>query len=183
MHLPYGFAFHKTSANSIFLGCNLAHDLFPYRKGNHIFMFQVITEDAQLFSCEYTCNIQKENNLDGNYILCMTVVLLWSWAKIFFSHSSEGRVDRSSSSQVEQYYSCVLQSRRTLDPPSKISTVLSLIFLLSFYSQVNCINRHLKGRSVGLFLSLVNFLHKTHFIIQDVQPVQVQNIEVYTCVI
>lgn len=117
-------------------------------------------------SCEYKRNVQKENNLDGNDLLCMTVVLLWSWANVFFSHSSEGPVGRSSSSQMEQYYSCPLESGKALDPLSKTSTVPSLIFLLFFYFQMNCINRHLKDRSVGLFLSLVNFLRTTDFITQ-----------------
>lgn len=98
-----------------FLACNGVHVFFPSWKQNHTFMFQFIAADARVFSCEYICNSQKEN-LDGNDVLYMTVVLLWSWTG-YSSYSSGGITGRSSSSQMEQYYSCPLQAfGKAFDP-------------------------------------------------------------------
>lgn len=109
------FCFPQNYHQQYFLACNLAHIFFPSWKQNHTFMFQFITEDAQMFSCKYTCNAQKENKLDENYVLCITVVLLWRWAG-YSSHSSGAIIGRSSSSQMEEYYSCSLKNGKAFDP-------------------------------------------------------------------
>lgn len=109
------FCFPQNYYQQYFLACRLAHIFFPSWKQNHTFLFQFITEDAQMFSCEYTCNSQKENNLNGNYVLYITVVLFWTWAR-YSSHSSGGIIGRNSSSQMKQYYSCPLQDGKAFDP-------------------------------------------------------------------
>lgn len=110
------FCFPQNYHQQYFLACNLAHIFFPSWKQNHTFMFQFITEDAQMFSCEYPCNSHKENNLDGNDALGMKngAALDLSW--VFSSHNSGGITGRSSSLQMEQYYSCSLQNGKAFNP-------------------------------------------------------------------